>query len=85
MLKDLFQFLEKLFKYYHNSAVVTAVFRETMKVLDITGATSVIRVNGTRCISCGKLALKNLNACNAHVQTYIELQQAEKYSAVSKS
>ena len=86
MLKDLFQFLEKLFKYHHNSAVVTAVFRETVKVLGITGATSVIRVNRTCWISCGKLALKNLlNAYNAHVQTYIELQQAEKYSAFSKS
>ena len=85
-LKDLFQFLEKLFKYHHNSAVVTAVFRETVKVLDITGATSAIRVNRTCWISCGKLALKDLlNAYNAHVQTYIELQQAEKYSAVSKS
>ena len=41
-LKDLFQFLEKLFKYHHNSAVVTALFRETVKVLGIIGATSVI-------------------------------------------
>ena len=31
-LKDLFQFLEKLFKYHHNVAVVT-VFCETVKVL----------------------------------------------------
>ena len=42
-LKDLFQFLEKLFKYHHNSAVVTAVVRETVKVLGITDATSVIK------------------------------------------
>ena len=46
-LKDLFQFFEKLFKYHQNSAVVTAVFRETVKVLGIAGASSVIRVNGT--------------------------------------
>ena len=50
-LKDLFQFIQKLFKYRHNSAVVTAVFHETVKVLGITGATSVIRVNRTCWIS----------------------------------
>ena len=84
--KNLFQFLEKLFKYRHNSAVVSIVFRETVKILGITGATSVIRVKGTSWISHVQLALKNLlNAYNAHAQTYNELQQAEKYSAVSKS
>ena len=41
-LKDLFQFLEKLFKYHQNSAAVTAVFRETVKLLGITGTASVI-------------------------------------------
>ena len=86
LLKDLFQFLDKLFKYHQNSAVVTAVFRETVKVLGITGASSVIQVNGTSWISHVQLALKNLlDAYNANVQTYNELQQAEKYSAVSKS
>ena len=85
-LKDLFQFPEKLFKYHQNSAVVTAVFRETVKVLGINGACSVIRANGTNWISHVQLALKNLlNAYNVNVQTYNELQQAEKYSAVSKS
>ena len=84
--KNLFQFLEKLFKYHHNSAVVTIVFRETVKILGITGVTSVIRVKGTSWISHVQLTLKNLlNAYNAHAQTYNELQQAEKYSAVSKS
>lgn len=85
-LKELFLFLEKLYKYHHNSAVVTAVYRETVKVLEITGATAVIRVNGTRWISHVQLALKNLlNGYKAHVQTYNELQQADKYSAASKS
>ena len=43
-------------------------------------------MKGTRWISHVQLALKNLlNAYNAHVQTYNKLQQAEKYSAVSKS
>ena len=84
-LKDFFQFLEKLFKYHQNSAAVTAVFRETVKVLGITGGSCVIRVNGTSWFSHVQLALKNLlNAYNAHVQMYNELQQAEKYSAVSK-
>ena len=70
-LKNLFQFLEKLFKCHHNSAVVTVVFRETVKVLDITGATSVIWVNETHWISHVQLALKTLlDAYNAHVQTY---------------
>ena len=57
-LKDLFQFLEKLLKYHHNCTVVTAVFRKTVKVYDITGATSVIRMNETRSISHVTLALK---------------------------
>ena len=86
-LKDFFQFLEKLFKYHQNSVTVTvtAVFRETVKVLGITGGSCVIRVNGTSWFSHVQLALKNLlNAYNAHVQMYNELQQAEKYSAVSK-
>ena len=51
----------------------------------MTGATSVIRVNETRWISHVQLAFKNLNAYNAHAQTYNELQQAEKYSTISKS
>ena len=43
-------------------------------------------MNGTRWISHVKSALENLlTAYNAHVQTNNELQQAEKYSAVSKS
>ena len=42
LLKDLFQFLEKLLKYHHNSAVITAVFHETVKVLGINDATFVI-------------------------------------------
>ena len=85
LLKDLFQFLEKLFKYHHNSAVVTAVFPETVKVLGMTGATSVVRVNSISWISHVQLAIKNLlSAYNAHVQT-CELQQAEQYSAVPKS
>ena len=84
-LKDLFHFLEKLFKYHHNFSGVTAVFHETVKVLGLTGATSVIRVNETRWISHVQLALKNLlNAYNAYVQTYNELQQAENKSAISK-
>ena len=67
-LKDLFQFLEKLFKYHRNSGVVTAAFRETVKVLGITGPTSVIQVNWTSWISHAQLALKNLlNVYNAHV------------------
>ena len=84
-LKDLLQFLDKLFKYHHNSPVDTPVFRETVKVSGITGTTSVIRVNGTRRISHVQLALKNRNVYNAHAQTYNELEQAEKCSAVSKS
>ena len=59
-LKDLFQFLKKLFRHHHNFAVVTAVFRETVKVFGITGTTSVIQVNRTCCISQVQLALKNL-------------------------
>ena len=49
-LKDFFQFLEKLFNYHHNSAVVTAVFRERVKAL------GMIIVNGTRWISHVELA-----------------------------
>ena len=60
LLKDLFHFLEKLFKYHHNSVVVTAMCHETVKVLGITGTTYVIQVNGTHCISHVQLALKNL-------------------------
>ena len=51
-LKDFFQFLEKLFNYHHNSAVVTAVFRERVKLL------GMIIVNGTRWISHVQLASK---------------------------
>ena len=42
LLKDLFQFLEKLLKYHQNSAVVTAVFHVTTKLLGIIGTASVI-------------------------------------------
>ena len=83
LLKDLFQFLEKLFTYLHNSAVVTAVFQERVKILGTTGATSLVRVNRTIWISDVQLALKNLlSVYNAKVQTHDELQQAEQYSAV---
>ena len=69
-LKDLFQFLEKLFKYHHKFDVVTAVFCKTVKVLSITGGTSVIRVNETCYILHVQLALKNLlNVYNVHIQT----------------
>ena len=78
-LKDLFQFLEKIFKYHHNSAVVTAMFCETVKVLGITGTTSVIQINSTCWISRVKLALKNLlNAYNAHVQTTMSCNKLRK-------
>ena len=77
-MKDLFQFLQKLFNYHHNSAVVSSVYREAVKVLQITGATSVIKVNGTRWISHTFLALKNLfNIYQAHINTCNELQLAD--------
>ena len=85
-MKDLFQFLQTLLNYRHNSAVVSSVYREAVKVLQITGATSVIRVNGIRWISHTFLALKNLlNSYQAHINIYNELQLADKYSAKSKA
>ena len=57
-----------------------------MKALGIKGATSVIRVNGTRWISHVSQALRNfLHAYKAHVNTYNELQLADKYSSASKA
>ena len=85
-MKDLFRFLQKLFNYHYNSAVVSSVYREAVKVLQITGANSVIRVNGTRWIFHTFLTLKNLlNSYQAHINIYNELQLADKYSAKSKA
>ena len=70
-LKDLFQFLEKLLKYHHNCTVVTAVFHKTVKVYDITGATSVIRMNETRSISHVTLALLNFQQSRSRQKYFL--------------
>ena len=45
---ELNKFLEKPFVFHKTSNVISNVFREAVKTLKLNGATSVIRVNGTR-------------------------------------
>ena len=48
LCKEVNQFLEKLYVFHKTSNVVTNTFRESVAKLNVSGAVSVIRVNGTR-------------------------------------
>ena len=83
--KDLFEFLEQLFVFHKTSNVVTNVFRESVRDLDIKCAFSVIRVNGTRWVNHVHNALTNIfNSLKAHIAAYESLKLKDDYSKPQK-
>jgi hypothetical protein len=86
LFKELNEFLEKLFVFHKTSNVISNVYRNTVKVLNITGSSAVIRVNGTRWITHASHALTNLlNARKAHIEAYDAITHADSYSKAQKS
>ena len=70
--KDLFEFLEQLFVFHKTSNVVTNVFRESVRDLDIKCA------NGTRWVNHVHNALTNIfNSLKAHIAAYESLKSCE--------
>ena len=85
LCKEVNQFLEKLYVFHKISNVVTNTFRESVAKLNVPGAVSVIRVNGTRWVSHTLNALKNLlNGIQAHLHAYNKLIGLETYSGSQK-
>ena len=84
--KELFTFLEQLFVFHKTSNVISNVYRETVKQLNVTASSSVIRVNGTRWINHVKSALTNLlNSRSAHIQAYETIIAEKDYSQPQKA
>ena len=84
--KDLFEFLEQLFVFHKTSNVVTNVFRDSVRDLDIKCAFSVIRVNGTRWVNHVHNALTNIfNSLKAHIAAYESLKLKDDYSKPQKA
>ena len=64
-----------------SNIIISAVYRESVIALGIQGATSVIKVDGTRWISHLVQALSNLlNGLQAHKAAYATIISTPKYS-----
>ena len=86
LCKDVNQFLESLFVFHKTSCVVTNTYRQSVNELGIRGASSVIRVNGTRWIAHTLNALINLlNGLPAHIYCCEKLRDSDDYSAPQKA
>ena len=82
LCKDGNQFLESLFVFHKTSNVVTNTYHQSANESGIRGASSVIRVNGTRWIALTLNALTNLlNGLPAHIYCYENLRDSDDYSA----
>ena len=72
--------------FHKTSNVVSAIYRETVKVLRLQGSTEVIRVDGTLWISHMLLGLTNLlNAYTAHINVYNTIINEVGYFAAQKA
>ena len=86
LFKDLFEFLEQLFVFHKTSNVVTNIFRESVRDLDIKCAFSVIHVNGTHWVNHVHNALTNIfNSLKAHIAAYESLKLKYDYSKPQKA
>ena len=86
LCKDVNDFLESLFTFHRASNVVTNTLRQSVEELSISGASAVIRVNGTRWISHTLNAMRNvLNSYHAHIHCYEKLLILDKYAESQKA
>ena len=86
LFSRLYDFLKSLFKFHHNSNGVTAVFGNSVSALALTGACSLIRVDGTRWIQHVLNGLSNvLNALPAHLASLDAIISETGYGEVQKA
>ena len=86
LCKEVNDFLVSLFNFHRASNVVTNTFRQSVEELSISGASAVIRVNGTRWISHTLNAMRNvLNSYHAHIHCYEKLLILDKYAESQKT
>ena len=85
LCNDVNDFLESLFTFHRASNIVTNTFRQSVKELSISGASAVIRVNGTRWISHTLNAMRNVLNSYVHIHCYEKLLILDKYAESQKA